>query len=182
MGGKIRLREIRQTRRFLRSPDMTKKGKGKGKGGMGVDREDYMRAALAEAGIAAERGETPVGAVVVDARGQIVGRGRNRVEETDATAHAEIEAIRDAARTLGAWRLDGCVLYVTLEPCPMCAGAVYAARLDAVVYGAKDPRAGACGGLFNLFMEPLDRKVKVYGGMLEGECREALTRFFRGKR
>ncbi len=144
--------------------------------------EFYMRQALALAREAAEAGETPVGAVVVDPEGRIVGRGRNRTEERDATAHAELEAIRDASRTLGAWRLDGCALYVTLEPCPMCAGAVYNARLTEVRYGAKDPRAGACGGLFNLFLEPLDRKVKVYGGVLEQECREMLTEFFRGRR
>lgn len=152
------------------------------KGGTGMEREDYMRKALSEAAIAAENGETPVGAVIVDAGGRIVGRGRNRTEETDATAHAELEAIRDAARVLGSWRLDGCTLYVTMEPCPMCAGAVYNARIEAVVYGARDLRAGACGGLFNLFMEPLDRKVKVYGGVLEAECREVLRDFFEKKR
>lgn len=147
-----------------------------------MTREEYMRKALELAREAAVRGETPVGAVVVDAEGHIVGRGRNRTEETDATAHAELEAIRDASKALDSWRLIGCALYVTMEPCPMCAGAAYNARLSAVYYGAKDPRAGACGGLFNLFMEPLDRKVKVYGGILEDECREVLTEFFKGKR
>ncbi len=144
--------------------------------------EFYMREALALAREAAEAGEAPVGAVVVDPEGRIVGRGRNRTEERDATAHAELEAIRDASRTLGRWRLDGCALYVTLEPCPMCAGAVYNARLAELRYGARDPRAGACGGLFNLFLEPLDRKIKVYGGVLAPECREVLTEFFRGRR
>ncbi len=147
-----------------------------------MTREFYMREALELARQAAEAGETPVGAVVVDGAGNIVGRGRNRTEERDATAHAEVEAIRDASRNLGARRLDGCALFVTMEPCPMCAGAVYNARLSAVCYGVKDPRAGACGGLFNLFMEPLDRKVKVYGGVLEGECRQILTDFFQEKR
>ncbi len=147
-----------------------------------MEREEYMRAALEEARAAARSGETPVGAVVADPQGRIVGRGRNRTEALDATAHAEVEAIRDASRNLGSWRLDGCSLYVTMEPCPMCAGAVYNARLSAVYYGVRDPRAGACGGLFNLFMEPLDRKVRVYGGVLEEECREVLTEFFKGKR
>lgn len=144
--------------------------------------EEYMRAALELAREAAGAGETPVGAVVVDAGGRIVGRGRNRTEELDATAHAEIEAIRDASRALGTWRLDGCALYVTMEPCPMCAGAAYNARLDKVVYGAKDRRAGACGGLFNLFMEPLDRRVRVYGGVLQEECQGMLRDFFEGRR
>ena len=147
-----------------------------------MTREFYMREALKLARQAAEAGETPVGAVVVDSSGNIVGRGRNRIEERDATAHAEMEAIRDASRNLGARRLDGCALFVTMEPCPMCAGAAYNARLSAVCYGARDPRAGACGGLFNLFMEPLDRKVKVYGGVLEEECRQILTDFFQERR
>ena len=147
-----------------------------------MDPEYYMRAALDLAREAALSGETPVGAVVVSPGGEIIGRGRNRTEESDATCHAEIEAIRDASRTLGAWRLTGCALYVTMEPCPMCAGAVYNARLSAIYYGAKDPRAGACGSLFNLFMEPLDRKVRVYGGILEQECREVLKDFFQSKR
>ena len=144
--------------------------------------EAYMEAALELAREAAAAGETPVGAVVVDGAGNIVGRGRNRTEEKDATAHAELEAIRDASKNMGGWRLDGCALYVTMEPCPMCAGAAYNARLSAVYYGARDPRAGACGGLFNLFMEPLDRKVRVYGGILEPECREVLAAFFASRR
>ncbi len=147
-----------------------------------MTREEYMAAALELAREAARAGETPVGAVVVDSLGNIVGRGRNRTEEQDATAHAEMEAIRDASKNKGDWRLTGCSLYVTMEPCPMCAGAAYNARLSAVYYGARDPRAGVCGGLFNLFMEPLDRKIKVYGGILEPECREVLAEFFRGKR
>ena len=144
--------------------------------------ERYMLEALDLARQAAEAGETPVGAVVVDREGKILGRGRNRTEARDATCHAEMEAIRDASRNIGGWRLDGCALYVTMEPCPMCAGAAYNARLAAIYYGAKDPRAGACGGLFNLFMEPLDRKMRVYGGMLESECRELLAEFFKGRR
>ncbi len=147
-----------------------------------MDAEFYMREALALAREAAEAGETPVGAVVVDGKGALLGRGRNRTEELDATCHAETEAIRDAARHLGFWRLDGCSLFVTMEPCPMCAGAVYNARLKAVYYGAPDPRAGACGGLFNLFMEPLDRPVRVYGGILADECRQVLADFFAARR
>ncbi len=146
-----------------------------------TEAERYMREALALAREAALAGETPVGAVVVDAQGRIVGRGRNRTEEIDATCHAETEAIRDASAKLG-WRLGGCCLVVTMEPCPMCAGAILNARLDAVYYGARDSRAGACGGVFNLFMEPLDRRVRVYGGILEAECRELLGDFFRQKR
>ena len=141
-----------------------------------------MKAALELAHEAALAGETPVGAVIVDGEGHIIGRGRNRTEERDATAHAEVEAIRDASRELGDWRLEGCALYVTMEPCPMCAGAAYNARIAKLVYGAKDPRAGACGGLFNLFMEPLDRKIKIYGGIMEHECREILREFFEKRR
>lgn len=147
-----------------------------------MEDERIMENALALAREAALAGETPVGAVVTDSEGNIIGRGRNRTEELDATAHAEMEAIRDAAGHLGSWRLDGCALYVTMEPCPMCAGAVYNARLDKIVYGARDSRAGACGGLFNLFMEPLDRKVRIYGGVLERESREILSEFFKNKR
>lgn len=147
-----------------------------------MEREEYMREALCLAREAALSGETPVGAVVVDPGGIIIGRGRNRTEERDATCHAELEAIRDASKSLGVWRLTGCSLFVTMEPCPMCAGAVYNSRIDAIYFGARDPRAGACGGVFNLFMEPLDRKVKIYGGILEDECREVLREFFDGKR
>ena len=146
-----------------------------------TDGEKYMREALLLAREAAEAGETPVGAVIVDPQGRIVGRGRNRTEARDATCHAETEAIRDASAKLG-WRLTGCSLVVTMEPCPMCAGAALNARLDAVYYGARDTRAGACGGVFNLFMEPLDRHVRVYGGILEEECRQLLGDFFRQKR
>ena len=146
-----------------------------------TDGKKYMREALLLAREAAKAGETPVGAVIVDPQGRIVGRGRNRTEARDATCHAETEAIRDASAKLG-WRLTGCSLVVTMEPCPMCAGAALNARLDAVYYGARDTRAGACGGVFNLFMEPLDRHVRVYGGILEEECRQLLGDFFRQKR
>ena len=119
-----------------------------------MEREDYMRAALTLAHAAAADGEVPVGCVIVDAGGRIIGRGRNRRERTHrADAHAEMEAIAEACRALGTWRLDGCTLYVTLEPCPMCAGAIINARIPVVVYGAKEPNFGSCGSVLNLFEE-----------------------------
>jgi tRNA(adenine34) deaminase len=145
-----------------------------------AEREACMRAALAEAVAAAEAGETPVGAVV--ARGaDILGRGRNRREgDRDPTAHAELLAIREAARALGGWRLMGCTLYVTLEPCPMCAGAITLARLDAVWYGAADRRAGCCGSLYRLSEDPAFlHPVPAYGGLLAAECAALLEAFFR---
>ena len=123
-----------------------------------MEREDYMRAALALAHAAAADGEVPVGCVIVDAEGRIIGRGRNRRERTyRADAHAEMEAIAEACRALGTWRLDGCTLYVTLEPCPMCAGAIINARIPVVVYGAKEPNFGSCGSVLNLFEERYGR-------------------------
>ena len=142
-----------------------------------------MAAALALAREAAAAGEIPVGCVITDGAGNVIGRGRNRREEgADATAHAEIEAIREACRALGTWRLDGCTLYVTLEPCPMCAGAIVAARVGRVVYGAKDPRAGAFGSLLNLADYPLEATPQICGGVLEGECLTPLRAFFAKKR
>ncbi len=118
-----------------------------------MDHRDYMRRALELAGQAAQHGDVPVGCVVVR-EGKIVGEGRNRREERgDATAHAELEAIRDACRRLGSWRLHGCTLYVTMEPCPMCAGGVVNARVEEVRYGARDGKAGCCGSVLNLFAE-----------------------------
>ena len=118
-----------------------------------MEHEKYMSEALALAREAAENGEVPVGCVIVR-DGKIVGRGRNRREERQATAsHAEMEAIAEANRALGTWRLDDCTLYVTLEPCPMCAGAIINARIPKVYYGARDRAMGACGGVLNLFME-----------------------------
>ena len=140
--------------------------------------EGYMREALALAHEAAAAGEVPVGCVIVRG-GEIVGRGRNRREEKQSTAsHAEMEAIAEANRTLGTWRLDGCELYVTLEPCPMCAGAIINSRLDRVVYGAKDPRMGALGSLIDFNCYPLGHKVKVTGGVLAEESLELLRDFF----
>ncbi|MCD7886519.1 MAG: nucleoside deaminase [Clostridiales bacterium] len=141
--------------------------------------ERYMTAALALAREAAAHGDIPVGCVVVR-DGEIIGRGCNRRELLgDATAHAEVEAIRDACRRLGSWRLSGCALYVTLEPCPMCAGAIINARLDAVVYGAANPKAGCCGSVLSLFQERFNHRPSVYGGVLEGECAALLGDFFR---
>ncbi len=141
--------------------------------------ECYMTAALALAREAAAHGDIPVGCVVVR-DGEIIGRGCNRRELLgDATAHAEVEAIRDACRRLGSWRLSGCALYVTLEPCPMCAGAIINARLDAVVYGAANPKAGCCGSVLSLFQERFNHHPAVYGSVLEGECAALLGDFFR---
>ncbi len=141
-------------------------------------REEYMREALALANEAAAEGEVPVGAVVVR-DGVIVGRGRNRREVgKNALAHAELEAIDHACRTLGGWRLFGCELYVTLEPCPMCAGAIINARIDRVYYGAADGKAGSCGSLVNLFDLPYNHRPETVGGVLEEECGDLLRAFF----
>lgn len=140
--------------------------------------EEYMREALALAAEAAAEGEVPVGAVVVK-DGVIVGRGRNRREtDKNALAHAEIEAIDEACRTLGGWRLFGCDLYVTLEPCPMCAGAIINSRIDRVFFGAADPKAGSCGSLITLFDLPYNHKPQLFGGVLAEECGEVLSNFF----
>ena len=143
----------------------------------------YMGVALSLAHEAKEDGEAPVGAVVVDAAGAVIGRGRNRREkEASALAHAELEAIEDACKTLGDWRLSGCSLYVTLEPCPMCAGAIIMSRISKVFYGAKDDVTGSCGSVINLFMESYGQSTQVVGGILADECGALLTEFFRGVR
>jgi len=143
-----------------------------------MNHEEYMRRAMELAARAAAEGDVPVGCVIVR-DGQIVGEGRNRREENgDATAHAELEAIRDACKKLGTWRLHGCTMYVTLEPCPMCTGGIINARIDAVRYGAKDEKAGACGSVLNLFEERFNHKPRLYGGLLEDECAEQLRDFF----
>ena len=143
-----------------------------------TDRE-YMLEALALAREAAAAGEVPVGCVIV--RGdEIVGRGRNRREEDKtALAHAELEAISQACRKLGGWRLWECTLYVTLEPCPMCAGAIVNARIPRVVYGAKDAKAGSCGSVCDLFSMAYNHHPQVEAGVLEEECAKLLTDFFR---
>ena len=145
--------------------------------------ESYLRAAIDEA-LAAERdGEVPVGAVVVY-EGAIVGRGNNRVlRDNDPTAHAEIVAMRAAGRALGNYRLENCTLYVTLEPCAMCAGAILHARIKRLVYAAADPKAGACGSVLRVMNHPqLNHKVEVEAGPLAAECGALLTNFFRARR
>ena len=147
-----------------------------------MDHEVYMRQALALAREAAESGEVPVGCVIVR-DGQVVGRGRNRREEKQSTfSHAEMEAIAGANESLGSWRLDDCTLYVTLEPCPMCAGAILNARISRVYYGARDREMGACGGVLNLYMEDFPHPPALVGGVLGEECRAVLSDFFRGLR
>ena len=132
---------------------------------------------------AAAAGEVPVGCVIVDRAGQIIGRGRNRREEKQHTSsHAEMEAIRQANEALGTWRLADCTLYVTLEPCPMCAGAILNARIPRVYYGARDREMGACGGVLNLFMEDFPHPPALVGGVLAEDCRRVLTDFFRNLR
>lgn len=138
-----------------------------------------MRRALALARQSIETGDVPVGAVVADEKGNIIGEGRNRREALcSAAAHAEVEAIEQACRARGTWRLEGCTLYVTLEPCPMCAGAVINARIPVVVYGAKEPVTGSCGSVLNLFEERYGHHPAVYGGVLEAECAALLKDFF----
>jgi tRNA(adenine34) deaminase len=143
----------------------------------------YMALALEEARAAGAAGEAPVGAVVV-CDGAVVARARNaRESAADPTAHAELIAIRQAAERLGRWRLSDCTLYVTLEPCPMCAGALVNARIDRLVYGAYDPKAGAVGTLMDLSSdERLNHRFAVTAGVLERECSAVLTEFFRGLR
>jgi tRNA(adenine34) deaminase len=145
--------------------------------------EGYLRAAIDEA-LAAERdGEVPVGAVVVY-EGAIVGRGNNRVlRDNDPTAHAEIVAMRAAGQALGNYRLENCTLYVTLEPCAMCAGAILHARIKRLVYAATDPKAGACGSVLSVMNHPqLNHKAEVEAGLLAEECGALLTNFFRARR
>ena len=142
-----------------------------------------MKKALTLAKEAAEDGETPVGAVVVNSSGEIIGIGRNRRErKKSATAHAEIEAIEQACKSLGDWRLSGCAIYATLEPCPMCAGAIIMSRPDKLFYGAKDELTGSCGSVINLFMESYGAKTKITGGVLEEECGKLLKDFFNNLR
>jgi tRNA(adenine34) deaminase len=145
--------------------------------------ERYMRLALEQARAAGTAGEVPVGAVVV-AGEVVVGAGANqRQSGPDPTAHAEILALRAAAATLGTWRLTSAVMYVTLEPCPMCAGALVAARLGRVVFGAVDPKAGACGTLYNLCADPrLNHELPVTPGVLEEECAAVLKEWFTARR
>ena len=163
---------------FLDECDMIKEK------GMDLTVEDrlYMQEALALAQKAFDMGEVPVGCVVV-CRGAIVGRGYNRRETgKNALFHAEVEAINQACRNLGGWRLWECTLYVTLEPCPMCAGAILNARIRRVWYGARDEAMGACGGVTNPFMEAFPNRPALVGGILAEACRGVLADFFAGLR
>lgn len=147
-----------------------------------TENEKFMRAALRLAQKAAEEGEVPVGCVVV-CDGKIVGRGRNRREsKKNALHHAEIEAIGKACKKLGGWRLHRCDLYVTLEPCPMCTGAIINARIKTLYYGAPDPKAGSCGTLVNLFDLGYNHKPAVVPGVLEEACADVLRQFFKALR
>lgn len=144
-----------------------------------TEHEKFMNAALKLARKAAAEGEVPVGCVVVR-NGVIVGRGRNRREtKKDALGHAEIEAIHKACKKLGGWRLHQCDLYATLEPCPMCTGAIINARIKTVYYGAPDLKAGSCGSVVNLFDLPYNHKPELVSGVMEQECTEELQKFFR---
>ena len=147
-----------------------------------MDHEKYMRMALELAKEAALDGDVPVGCVIVK-DGEVIGRGRNRREERgDATAHAELEAIREACARLNTWRLSGCTLYVTLEPCPMCAGGIVNARIDCVRYGAREEKSGCCGSVLNLFEERFNHHPRIYQGPLVAECEAVLTDFFQNLR
>jgi tRNA(adenine34) deaminase len=145
--------------------------------------ETFMQAALEEAQLAASAGEVPIGAVIVR-QGEIIAHGQNRVlRDVDPTAHAEIVAMRSAAYTLGNYRLLDCELYVTLEPCAMCAGAMIHARLARLVYGAPDPKAGAAGSVLEVLNHPkLNHKMALNSGILAEKCSEMLKEFFRAKR
>lgn len=147
------------------------------------EKEFFMREALKEAQKAYDQAEVPIGAVVV-LNGEIIGRGHNlREKEQDATLHAEIKVIRQANQHLGSWRLEDCELFVTLEPCPMCSGAMILARMKRVVFGAFDPKAGTAGTFMNLLQDSrFNHQVEVEQGVLEDECKEILQQFFKGLR
>jgi len=146
--------------------------------------DNFMALALDEATVAAGHGDVPVGALVVAPDGAVLARRHNERELTgDPTAHAELLALRDAAAQLGRWRLDGCVLVATIEPCPMCAGAALAARIGTVVFGAADPKAGACGSLYNLAADPrLNHEMAVIPGVRPDEAAALMRRFFSERR
>ena len=144
---------------------------------------EFIKEALKLANKAAGLGEIPVGALVVNANGEIISSAYNlRENEKSATAHAEILAIEKACAALGGWRLQGCTLYVTLEPCPMCAGAIVNSRIERVVFGAYDMQAGCCGSVINFNAYPFNHAFQITGGVLENECKNLLTDFFKSKR
>lgn len=146
------------------------------------EHEYYMDLALRQAALAASKGEVPVGAVIIQ-NGEVIGVGRNRREQDqNALAHAEIEAIRMACKAVSSWRLSDTVLYVTLEPCPMCMGAAINARIPLIVYGAHDPKAGCCGSLTDLAALPFNHRPNIRSGIREAECAELLRDFFRNLR
>ena len=146
--------------------------------------EEYMTVCIELAKKAAKIGECPVGAVVVNKDGDVIGRGYNMRETLQSpTAHAEILAIEQAAKALGSWRLTDCTLYVTLEPCPMCAGACIQTHIGTIAFGAWDPKLGACGSIWDIPRDPhIGHSPEVHGGVLEGECQSILTDFFAQRR
>ena len=148
-----------------------------------MDHQAYMYRALELAKECISDGDVPVGCVVVSPEGLIIGEGRNRREADGlATAHAEVEAINMACKALNTWRLSGCTLYVTLEPCPMCAGAIINARIAEVRYGAREEKSGCCGSVLNLFEERFNHRPRIYGGLLQQNCQALLTQFFESLR
>jgi tRNA(adenine34) deaminase len=148
-----------------------------------IDDESWMRRAIAEAERAGAQGEVPVGALVVRNGSLLSAAGNRTIRDADATSHAELLAIRDASRAEKSWRLDGCALYVTLEPCAMCAGAMVLSRVDRVIFGAWDPKAGMAGSVGDLLRHPrLNHRPQVRGGVLEDECGSLLSAFFAARR
>ena len=148
-----------------------------------MDYESYMLQALALAREAFDAGEVPVGCVIAGPDGSVIGRGRNRRQERhDATAHAEVEAIREACAALGDWRLEGCTLFVTLEPCPMCTGAIINSRIPTLVFGAREPVSGSVGSVIDLFMERYGHHPSVYPGVRKEDCAALLRDFFQLRR
>lgn len=144
-----------------------------------MEHEKYMRRCLELAAQAAQEGEIPVGCVIVDASGRIIGEGRNRRQSAGlVTGHAEIEALEAAARARGDWRMDDCTLFVSLEPCPMCAGAMIMSRLGTLVYGAREAQTGSAASVLNLFEERYPGHTAIYGGVLAGESSRLLKDFF----
>lgn len=148
-----------------------------------MQREEFMKEALRLASEAAAHNEVPVGCIIVDNKGSIIGKGRNRREAcSDATAHAEIEAIREACAAVGDWRLTDCTLYVTLEPCPMCTGAIINARIPTIVFGARDELTGACGSVIDLLSENFPHRAAVYPNVCQEESKRLLRNFFEKRR
>ena len=148
-----------------------------------MEHEEYMHLALEQAQDALAYGEIPVGCVIADKDGKVIGKGQNTRERTrSALGHAELNAIDEACRSLGDWRLFDCTIYVTLEPCPMCAGAIINARIPCVVFGAREENLGSCGSVIDLFSERYGHHPAVYGGVLEKECTTLLTEFFKKMR